>query len=392
MAKDEVVVNRAAAESARRGHPWIWREAIARGAPPLMAGAIVQVLDATGGAVGRGVYDPESPIAIRMWTGERTPLDARLVASRLERAFAVRAWLFADGRTTAYRLLNGEGDRTPGFVVDRYGKVAMLRLDGAGAEALAAEVVPTLWAALQALGVESLVRRDPSKDRSAARTSTLFGPPPPDTMEVMEDGVPFVVDLLKGQKTGAFLDQRENRRRVGVLSAGRARVLNLFSYAGGFSQRAALAGAKVTSVDIAAQAHATAQTSFKLAGVDPRAHEFVTADAFAYLGEAKKRGATWDLVISDPPSFAPSEKAVPRALAAYRQLHRACADVLAPGGVLCAASCSSHVDAEGFASTLDDVSLGRGDLRLVALHGPPGDHPTLAAFPQGRYLKFAVLA
>jgi 23S rRNA (cytosine1962-C5)-methyltransferase len=350
------------------------------------------VLDATGGAVGRGVYDPESPIAIRMWTGGRAPLDAVVIASRLERAFAVRTWLFADGQTTAYRLLNGEGDRTPGFVVDRYGKVAILRLDGAGAEALAAEVVPTLWAALEAVGVTSLVRRDPSKDRSAARTSTLFGPPPPDTMEVTEDGVPFVVDLLKGQKTGAFLDQRENRRRVGVLSTGRARVLNLFSYAGGFSQRAALAGAKVTSVDIASQAHATAQTSFKLAGIDPRAHEFVTADAFAYLGEAKKRGATWDLVISDPPSFAPSEKAVPRALAAYRQLHRACADVLAPGGVLCAASCSSHVDAEGFASTLDDASLGRDDLRLVALHGPPGDHPTLAAFPQGRYLKFAVLA
>ncbi len=395
MSKDEIVVNRAAAESARHGHPWIWRESLSRGAttvPARAAGAVVQVVDATGAAVGRGVFDPGSPIAIRMWTAERAPLDARLIASRIAQAFRVRAWLFADGSTTAYRLLNGEGDRMPGFVVDRYAHVAMLRLDGPGAEAIAEQIVPPLWDALRDVGVTTLVRRDPTKDRSAARTATLFGPEPPDTLEVAEHGVPFVVDLLKGQKTGAFLDQRENRRRVGTLAKGRARALNLFSYAGGFSQRAALAGAKVTSVDIASQAHATAQASFKLAGVDPRAHEFVTADAFAYLTEAKKRGATWDVVVSDPPSFAPSEKAVPRALAAYRQIHRACADVLAPGGIFCAASCSSHVDAEGFASTLDDSALGRDDLRLVAMHGPPGDHPTLAGFPQGRYLKFAVLA
>jgi len=118
----------------------------------------------------------------------------------------------------------------------------------------------------------------------------------------------------------------------------------------------------------------------------------VTADAFAFLDAAKRRGATWDLVVSDPPSFAPNEKVVPRALAAYRSLHKACADVLAPGGVFCAASCSSHVDARAFATTLDDAALGRGDLRILEMRGAPPDHPTLAAFPEGRYLKFVVLA
>ena len=204
--------------------------------------------------------------------------------------------------------------------------------------------------------------------------------------------MPFVVDLLRGQKTGAFLDQRDNRRRVGAMARGK-RVLNLFSYAGGFSLHSAAGGAThVTSVDIAAQAHVTAQASFRAAGIDPRAHEFASADAFAFLASARDRGETWDIVVSDPPSFAPNEKSRPRALSAYRSLHRAAAQVLAPGGTLCAASCSSHVDAEAFVSTLDDATLSPRRLSLLELHGAPPDHPTVAGWPEGRYLKFAVLS
>ena len=247
---------------------------------------------------------------------------------------------------------------------------------------------PPLEAALQAIGVRTLVHR-PSDSGGAM---LLFGPLPPDRIEVREHGVPFLVDLARGQKTGAFLDQRENRRRVGALSSGR-RVLNLFSYAGGFSQRAAIGGAThVTSVDSAAAAHATAQASFRAAGLDPRAHAFVTADAFAFLAAAKSKRERWDLIVSDPPSFAPNEKSVARALTAYRSLHRACVDVLAPGGIFCAASCSSHVPMELFLSTLDDAATGTGTLRVVETHGPPADHPTVAAWPEGRYLKLVILA
>ena len=139
-------------------------------------------------------------------------------------------------------------------------------------------------------------------------------------------------------------------------------------------------------------AHATAQESFRLAGVDPRAHTFVTADCFAWLEAAKNRGDRFDVVISDPPSFAPSEKAKPKGIAAYRSLHRACAEVLAGGGTFVAASCSSHVTAEDFNGTLDDTALGRADLRLLEQFGPPPDHPTLPAFPEGRYLKLVMLS
>ncbi len=401
MRVSEIVLRRAGADAVRHGHPWVWRSALARGADEAgEAGAEVQLVDERGEALGRALWDPASPIAARVWTLGRAPIDDASLTWRIERALAVRAWTF-DERTSAYRLVHGEGDRMPGFVVDRYGPVAVLRVDGEAAAHHAARIARLLRAPLEALGVHTLVERAAGRPEAAAergekaRGRTVhFGDPPPDTVTVREHGVPFVVDLLRGQKTGAFLDQRESRRRVGELTRQlRAeRVLNLFSYAGGFSLHAALAGAKTTSVDIATQAHATAQASFTAAGVDPRKHEFATADAFAFLEDAKRKKRTWELVISDPPSFAPNEKSVPRALSAYRKLHRACAEVLAPGGVLCASSCSSHVDASSFATTLDDASLGRADLRMTELHGPPSDHPTLPAWTEGRYLKFAVLA
>jgi 23S rRNA (cytosine1962-C5)-methyltransferase len=389
--REIVLRHRAAADRLAHGHPWVWREAIARGLEGAAPGEEAQVLAPDGSALGRGLVDPASPLAVRLWTRGRTPVDQELFRKRVERANALRTRLFENGQTTAFRLLHGEGDRTPGFVVDRYGAVAVLRTDGEAAAARVADLVDPLWATLVSWQVSTLVHRVGGKGEKP-RLEVLRGAPPPNTVVVKEHGVAFVVDLAHGQKTGAFLDQRENRLRVRAMARGR-RVLNLFSYAGGFSMAAVVGGARhVTSVDVAAGAHATAQASFREAGLDARAHAFVTADAQAFLAGAKKRGETWDLVISDPPSFAPSEKAVPRALAAYRALHRACADVLAPGAIFCAASCSSHVGADAFLSTLDDASLARDDLRVLESHGAGPDHPTLPAFPEGRYLKFVVLA
>ncbi len=385
-----IVIRRGAEESVRRGHPWIWREAIVKGVAK--TGESVQIQSEAGQTIGSGLYDASSPIAVRVWSlGERAePLAPNLFNKRIHRAFEKRATLFADGKTNAYRLLNGEGDRCPGFVIDRYADAAVLRLDGEAVEARASEFLPGLENALKTIGINTLLLRGRKKE-----AEVLFGEMPSKAIEVREHGVPFWADVKDGQKTGAFLDQRENRARVGDLvrerPEGKRRVLNLFSYAGGFSLHAALAGATVTSVDIAAQAHGTAQKSFQLAGVSPKAHSWATADAFAFLTEAKKRGETWDIVICDPPSFAPNEKAKVRALSAYRSLHKACVAVLAADGVFCAASCSSHVDAESFATTLDDATLEKADLTLTDFYGPPSDHPTLPAWPEGRYLKFAVM-
>jgi 23S rRNA (cytosine1962-C5)-methyltransferase len=388
--REIVLQHEAIADKLARGHPWVWREAVARGLDDAAPGEEVQVLAPNGRPVGRGLADVSSPIAIRMWTTGRAPIDKRLWKARALRACEMRASLLSGTHTNAYRVVHGEGDRMPGLVVDRYGFVAVARADGEGAAARVPDLAEAVWPTLESWGIRTLVNRTGA--RGAKPTlSVLRGLSPPDTTQVEEHGVSFVVDLAHGQKTGAFLDQRENRRRVGDLASGR-RVLNLFSYAGGFALHAAIRGAAhVTSVDTASAAHATAQASFRAAGLDPGAHSFVAADVHSFLDAARARGDLWDLVVSDPPSFASNERALSRALSAYRALHRACADVLSERGLLCAASCSSHVDASAFLSTLDDAALGGRSLSLLELRGPGVDHPTLAAFPEGLYLKFAIL-
>jgi 23S rRNA (cytosine1962-C5)-methyltransferase len=392
MSKARVVsVTAGAASALLRGHPWIWREGLARSPEVLRTGEVVEVRDNAGAFLGQGLWDALSPLAVRIYTRKESPkVDAAFFAQAVERAIDRRRSLAADSSTTAYRLCHGEGDRVPGVVLDRYDTVAVLRLDGDAIASWLADLGTALWPLLKSRGILSLAHRTAQK--GAPHLERLAGEAPPETIVVRENGVGMLVDLAHGQKTGAFLDQRDNRARVRALAAG-SRVLNLFSYAGGFSTAAALGGAAhVTSVDIAQAAHATAQRSMRENGVDPKDHAFVTADAFAYLDSARAKGQRWDLIVSDPPSFAPSEKARARALSAYRKLHGACAAVLSPGGVFCAASCSSHVTAEDFASTLDDAALGRADLSLTGMFGPPEDHPTLAGWPEGRYLKFALLS
>jgi 23S rRNA (cytosine1962-C5)-methyltransferase len=389
MSKARVVnVTSGAATALRRGHPWIWRAGVAKASDAFATGDAVEVRGPE--PLGQAIWDDASPIAARIYTRATSPkLDAAVIVRGVERAIERRASL-ASPETTAYRMCHGEGDRVPGIVLDRYDQVAVLRLDGDAIARWLADLAPLLWRLLEPMGLRSLALRA-DKKAGEGKLDVLFGVPPPDSITVRENGVAMVVDLAHGQKTGAFLDQRDNRARVRAMAAGR-RVLNLFSYAGGFSTAAALGGAThVTSVDVAHPAHRAAQLAMEANGIDPGAHAFVTADAFAFLAGAAAKKQRWDLVVSDPPSFAPSEKAKARALAAYRKLHGACAAVLAPGGVLCAASCSSHVTADDFTATLDDAALGRTDLSLAALFGPGEDHPTLPAFPEGRYLKFAIL-
>lgn len=381
-----------AANAVLRGHPWIWREAVTRVPPDAKTGDAITIQDPAGHAIGQALWDGTSPIAARIYARSvERELDAGMLVAAVRRAFARRDRWKDDRETTAYRLCHGEGDRVPGVVIDRYADTAVLRFDGDAIAVWLSSLVEGIWPLLEARGVRSLALRS-TRGENDERMRPLAGDPPPETITVRENGVAMVVDLLRGQKTGAFLDQRDNRRRVRDLARGR-RVLNLFSYAGGFSTAAVLGGAEhVTSVDLAQAAHATAQASMRANDIDPSAHAFVTADAFVFLDSAQKKGQRWDLVVSDPPSFAPSEKSRPRALTAYRRLHGVCAAVLAPGGILCASSCSSHVPAEDFATTLDDAATGRSDLSLVEMHGAPWDHPTLPGWPEGRYLKFAVLA
>ncbi len=384
-----IEIDNHSAKAVARGHPWVWRNAVRRAPKKLKVGTPVSVFSLAGVFVGHGLWDPNSPIATRIYSRiQAVPVTLKTLASGVTRAVDDRAGHFGP-ETTAYRLCNGEGDRVPGVVLDRYGSVVVAQFDGDAVRVWADDLLAALWPALRSRGVTSVSLRDPTRGKVNIRT--VAGEAMPDTVVVLEHGVQMVIDLAKGQKTGAFLDQRENRRRIRQMSAN-LRVLNLFSYAGGFSCAAALGGAAhVTSVDIAHGAHGIAQQSFRLNGLDPSAHTFVTSDVVTYLQQAWQRRERFDLVISDPPSFAPSEKSLPKAMNAYRCLHQACAKVISKGGTLCAASCSSHVTESAFFGTLDEQTLNRRAFRVVSSFGQPLDHPSVPGWPEGRYLKFVIL-
>jgi 23S rRNA (cytosine1962-C5)-methyltransferase len=391
--------------SIRAGHPWIYRDALApkplreepRGlkSPGIGGssgrapgtGCAVDVIGADGKFVARGLYDAQSPIAVRIATlDSKQPLDAAFIHARALSALRARRGAIDAHTTTTFRWLNGEGDFLPGVVVDVYGPVAVLRLDGEAVRAWRDLVTAAVVDLGRGLGITHVYERS-----RGGRGEALHGGVPPSPVEIREHDVRFAVDIVHGQKTGFFLDQRENRRALRPFAAD-AEVVNLFGYTGGFSVHAALAGARrVTTVDVAAPALADARANFALNGLDPARHGFDAADAFDWLERAHGEGRRFGLVICDPPSFAPSEKALQKALTAYRDLHARAIAVVDEGGVLAAASCSSHVTMDAFVGTLRDAAdKARRPLRLLELRGQPADHPTPPAFPEGRYLKMVV--
>jgi 23S rRNA (cytosine1962-C5)-methyltransferase len=363
-----------------RGHPWIWSDAIA----PLDAtpGDVVTVRDARGRFVARGMIDA-APIAVRVFTTRDEALDEALLEARVRQALAHRLQTLPTD-TDCWRLLHGEGDRVPGFVCDVYGPYGVLVCDGAGAEAWKGVMASVLERVLSARGVTTLLARS---GRGESRSVTaLWGTPPRGPLPFREHGMTLLGDLLHGQKTGLFLDQRTSRARVRAIARG-LRVLNLYGYTGGFSVAAGLGGARhVTTVDLAPGATALAEATWEANGLPKTAHTTVTVDVPRFLAAEARRGARYDLVIADPPSFAPREGALEAAMKSYRALHGACLALLSPGGYYLAGSCSSHVRMEAFEASIV-AAAGARVLQVVDRWGAPPDHPRLAAFPEGDYLK-----
>jgi 23S rRNA (cytosine1962-C5)-methyltransferase len=365
--------------SLANGHPWIYRDHL----PAVLdvePGSWVRIV--SNGWTGIGICDPTSALAVRLYSRDAVP-DAAWFAASVGRAKQRRAPLLEDGLTNAYRLLNGEGDGLPGIVVDVYGPIAVLRLDSAAL----VKLVPWILDAVQ-----SHVDLKGICQKTTQGLEVLAGRPPPDRLIVSEHGLRFFADIGSGQKTGLFLDHRENRHALERWSRGKS-VLNLFSYTGGFSLYAARGGARqVTSVDRAGDAMARARDNVELNGMNPELFEFVTADAMTHLGKLATEGQRFDIVISDPPSFARNRTQRQRALRAYERLHGLALGVLAPGGLYAAASCTSQVDVESFKGSIAKASarLAR-PLQIVMEHGQALDHPVMVGHPEGRYLKFVAL-
>lgn len=365
----------------RSGHPWIYREALAElRVPP---GTLVTVVDERRRFVARGISDA-GPIGVRVWTIRDEPLDATLLAARIDAAIALRDRML-DPETSAYRLLHGEGDRVPGVVCDVYDRFASVRLDGEGIERWSRAVLSTLVPRISARGVVGVVLRTGRRAERSARVA--WGEAPPAEVHVREHGMTLSGDLLAGQKTGLFLDHRESRRRVRTLAAG-LRVLDLYSYVGGFSASAGLGGAThVTTVDASPGAIDHAGRTWLANGLHAERQERVVADVGEFLNAKADTRERYDLVIADPPSFAPSHAVRTKALRSYTRLHETALRVLAPGGFYLAASCSSHVDRSAFDETIvEGARKARCILQVLDRWGAPADHPRLVAFPEGDYL------
>ena len=337
------------------------------------------------GAHAHGVYCQDGAIGIRLF-GPLAPT-AALLAERVAQAVALRTGLIPHG-TDAYRVINGEGDFLPGIVLDRYGRYGILKTYATGLQAVAEQVAREAGRVLKLRGVAQRL----DQAGASPELEAVWGEPPPPQLTVMENGLRFAVDLEHGQKSGAFLDQRENRELVRSVAGGRS-VLNLFAYTGGFSVYALAGGAtSAVSVDVAKPALATIENTLRLNDLDPLAHTPLVADVFDSLPRWVSDPQRYDLVVVDPPSLANSAEQRRRAQRAYLRLNRDAMRLVTPGGLLASASCTAQVSPEAFKQVLADAARAAGvRAQVVAERGHAVDHPVPLSFPEGRYLKFVLL-
>jgi 23S rRNA (cytosine1962-C5)-methyltransferase len=383
----------AAAESIlRAGHPWLFAESIRDQNRVGELGELAVVFDRNDRFLAVGLFDPESPIRVRvLHAGKPQTINRDWWAARFEQALTRRRDLFDEG-TTGYRWINGESDGWPGLVLDRYDRTLVLKLYTAAwlprGEEIAALIAEKLRPGRMVLRLSRNIRNLAEAQFAKADGEIIEGPPMDRPVVFLESGLRFEADVLRGQKTGFFLDQRENRRRVEALARGRA-VLNAFSFTGGFSVCAARGGARaVTDLDLSNHALAGARRNFALnqdvAGVAGCPHEVAQADAFEWLGGNAKR--KFDLIVLDPPSLAKRESERAGAIRAYARLAGLGIEHLARDGILVACSCSAHVTAEEFFGAVRAVAASskRKFSELETTRQPP-DHP--AAFKEAEYLK-----
>lgn len=375
----------------RQLHPWVFSGAIqeTRGAPK--PGEIVEVVDARGDWLARGYYNPKSQIVVRILTwdqGER--IDREFWARRLVAAAQMRNALGLPRDTTGYRLAFAESDRLPGLIVDRYDDWLSVQFLTLGIDAWKQTLVDVLMEHFRPAGIVD--RSDPvARRQEGLRTEggLLAGRTPPDDLQIIEHGLRFPVDLLAGQKTGFYLDQRENRRLVARLARGQ-RVLNAFSFTGAFAVHALAGGAvHVTNVDTSFEALEGAETALRLNQFDPDAQaEGIHGDVFQVLRGMRDEGRQFDMVILDPPKFARNKADLKGAARGYKDINLLGMRLLAPGGILATFSCSGLVTPDLFQKIVFGASIDAGrTAQVVARLTQASDHPLLLTFPEGEYLK-----
>ncbi len=387
-------------KSVKRRHPWIFSGAVERVDGEPANGETVLVKSAGGQPVAVAAWSPQSQIRARIWSFDPSVrIEKSFFESTIEKAVQLRTSLPASHHTNALRLVHGESDGLPGLVVDRYADVLVAQFLAAGAELWRGAILDAL---AEATGCEAIYERSDAEVRAleglqprVGWTRTAGGESPAGRGDrdagrcpIVEHGLNFRVDVEAGQKTGFFLDQRENRQRVRALAADRD-VLDAFCYTGGFAI-AALAGAarSVTAVESSAPALEMAKENLSANSMDLSRISFEQADVFAYQRLLRERGASFDMVILDPPKFAPTAAQAKNAARAYKDINLMALRLLKPGGLLATFSCSGGVSAELFQSIVAGAAADAGvDAKIIERFGAAADHPVALNFPEGDYLK-----
>jgi 23S rRNA (cytosine1962-C5)-methyltransferase len=374
-----------------RRHPWLFAGSVGRLEGKARPGDTVEVLADNGRLLGRAAYSPNSQVRARIWSFDPDEsIDDVFFKRRVARSVARRAALAELRDQDGLRLIHGESDGLPGVIADRYGDTVVVQLTSAGADKWRRAIVAAL---VQATGCARVYERSDSEVRAMEGlepvTGWVHGEAPAGPITLLEHGVRMGVDVAGGHKTGFYLDQRDNRRLLGELSAGR-NVLNCFCYTGGFSLQALAGGAAhVLSIDSSGpaldQARANLALNPQLAG--DRA-EWLEADVFQALRDFRKDGRTFDLIVLDPPKFAPSAAHAERAARAYKDINMLGFRLLAPGGLMMTYSCSGGIGIELFQKIVAGAALETGrDARILKRLQGSADHPVGLAYPEGEYLK-----
>jgi 23S rRNA (cytosine1962-C5)-methyltransferase len=377
-----------------RRHPWVFSGAIDEMAGAPQSGATVRVCAADGKFLAWAAYSPASQIRARVWSFEETEVPGpELFAKRIEAALARRRADIPAEAGNAMRLLHGESDGLPGLIADRYGDALVIQVLSAGCEAWRETLVAKLR---EKSGCARVYERSDTDARELeglpASSGPIFGPAASGPLRIVEHEVEYEVDVGSGQKTGFYLDQRENRRHLGRLAAGRE-VLDCFCYTGGFTLSALAGGARsVLAIDSSAQALAQAKRNLELNRIAPDRAQWLDADVFQALRRLQRDERRFDLIVLDPPKFAPTPKDAARAARGYKDINLNALKLLRPGGLLATFSCSGGVSAELFQKIVAGAAADAGaPLLLRERYRAAPDHPVRIEFPEGEYLKGLLL-
>jgi 23S rRNA (cytosine1962-C5)-methyltransferase len=385
----QVILKEAREKSVLRRHPWVFSGAIQRVTGSPGSGETVRILTAGGQFLGSGAWSPDSQMSVRMWSFVEEEIDRNFFSRKIAEAVGLRQPPVFNEKNTGVRLIHSESDGLPGLTVDQYGDYLVFQISTAGAEFWKKTFVDILREAIPCKGIfersDLTVRK---KEGLKETVGLLWGEEPPELITIIEEGRKYEVNIRSGHKSGFYLDQHENRSMVEITSRGKE-VLDCFSYTGGFSVAALTGGAShVNVVDSSGPALLQAERNIKLNGITEDKYTLNEADVFQALRKYRADNRTFDVIILDPPKFIESRVQIDKGARAYKDINMIAMQLLNPGGFLFTFSCSGHMEDLLFQKIVADAALdARRQLKILRWLSQAPDHPVIASFPEGKYLK-----